>query len=137
VPAEKFRNARIVLLKITHIPIVCAIWVFESAHDQVKGGAPTFSYINPSTQLSSDSSTPAKKQRPFLINRTHKKASSQHFEDNTSHDELVILGPQIYTIKGRKEDKGKHVVVDQSGLEEKVADLSSKVEELTALIMAQ
>ena len=74
IAAEKLRRTRIMLLKITHLPIVGIIWVFERAHEKIRGGASGFSsigHIGPgSTQLTQDSRIPSKKPRPFLSDRT-------------------------------------------------------------------
>lgn len=49
VSAEKLRNVRIALLKVTHMPIVGAIWMFEQAQDRVSGSAPSFSSLGPAS----------------------------------------------------------------------------------------
>ena len=140
-PGDKLRNARIMLLKVTHIPIVATIWLWEAAHAQVNGGASAFSSIGPgTTQLRIDSTTgTAKKQRPFLSNRTNTKTSSQHFvemptpQEDGSHSPT----PQDSTVRSRKESGGKTVIVDNTDLEQRVGDLSAKIAELMALMMAQ
>lgn len=128
-PSAKLRKARIMLLKITHIPIVGAIWLFESAQEQMGGGVNRFSSIGPSME-DTNQYEPTKKQRPFLSNRTDTKTSSQHFPE----DGLQIPGP--CAVKGKREIKGEAVMVDNAGLEARVADLTTKIAELTALMMA-
>jgi hypothetical protein len=49
VASDKLRNARIVLLKVTHIPIVGAIWLFEKAQDKVSGNGNVFSSMGPAS----------------------------------------------------------------------------------------
>jgi hypothetical protein len=141
VPAEKLRNTRIMLLKVTHLPIVGAIWLFESIHERV-GGASTWSSIGPSSaSMTIDSTTGTKKQRPFLSNRTNSKVASMHFPDTPGEDGGSDDREHM-VVKGKKEgktsnDKGGVVMVNNLELEDKVADLSAKIAELTALIMAQ
>jgi len=78
---------------------------------------------------------PAKKQRPFLSDRANSKTHSGQF---TEFDAPDSPGPHSYHISGKKVNgKGEVVVVDNTELEAKVADLSLKIAELTALIMAQ
>ncbi len=45
--ADKLRRTRIMVLKATHLPIVGAIWVFERLHEEIRGGAHSFSSIGP------------------------------------------------------------------------------------------
>ena len=137
ISAEKLRQTRITLLKITHLPIVGIIWLFEKANEQLNGGGSTFSSMGPgSTQLTQDSiSSSAKKQRPFLSNRTATK-TSQHFVEVPNGDGSQSPQPQNYTIKGKKEAHAT-VAVNNTDLERQVRDLSIQISELTALIMAQ
>ncbi|TAQ91658.1 hypothetical protein B7494_g111 [Chlorociboria aeruginascens] len=138
ISAEKLRSARILLLKITHTPFIAAIWLFESAQDQI-GGESTFSYIGPSAGItkSSTSGTMSKKQRPFLSTRIDTKRSSRHFNEIPDRDGSESPSPQSYSLESKKIRDGKTVLVDNAGLEEKIADLSNKIAELTALFMAQ
>ena len=140
-PAEKLRNARIILLKITHSPIVAAIWLWESAHAQVNGGALAFSSIGPGqNQSRTDSSIgTSKKQRPFLSNRTNLKVSSQHFPELPTAQEDGSHSPtrQDSASESRKEGCGRTIIAENSDLEQKVGDLSAKIAELMALLNAQ
>jgi hypothetical protein len=78
---------------------------------------------------------PTKKQRPFLFDRAHSKTHSGHF---TEFDGPDSPGSQSYNVKNKKENgKVEVVVVDNRDLEAKVEELSLKIAELTALIMAQ
>ncbi|TVY93623.1 Calcium channel [Lachnellula willkommii] len=139
-PASHLRQSRIILLKITHAPIVACIWLFERMHEHVnKSGADAFSSIDPqptSTLLKdTPSSTKAKKQKPFLS-----KA-----QDSDNRNSLAVLdgaaSPGEEYVRGKKE--GRESLVRERVLEDRVADLSSKIEDmgtkieqLTALIMA-
>jgi hypothetical protein len=78
---------------------------------------------------------PGKQQRPFLSDRANSKTHSGQFTEFSGPDSP---GLQSYHITSKKENgKGDVVVVDNTDLEAKVADLSLKIAELTALIMAQ
>lgn len=125
------------LLKITHWPIVVIIWVFETIHSKVKGDTPLFSTLGPSgmNTLPLDGATSPRRQKPFLSNRA--KTYSQHFPEIPSDDGAHSPGPQYFAIKSKKEGRLETVVVDNPALEQKVEDLSAKIAELTALIMAQ
>jgi hypothetical protein len=128
-----------VVLKITHIPIVAIIWLFESLHHQVNGGPLAFSSFNPSaTNLTLNTSNAAKKQkqRPFLSKSNHTKTGSIHFPDILADDGSHSPGPQDYIVTGRKEVNTPQVV-NNTLLEKKVDDLQAKIEELTALILSQ
>jgi len=136
VPADKLRNARIVLLKITHIPIVGAIWLFEKAQDRVTGSGNAFSSIGPSTsQTEFSTQTSAgnpKKQIPFLSKSNTNRSS---FHDGPVGDGSHTPSPQ--TPRASRQSKIDTVVVGSSDLERKVDDLTAKIAELTALIMTQ
>ncbi|PBP17410.1 receptor-activated Ca2+-permeable cation channel [Diplocarpon rosae] len=138
--ADDLRRARIVTLKITHSPIVAAIWVFEKAHEKVKGGASAFSTIGPGlNRLESLSGSSAKTQRPFLTNRKSGKRGSQHFPiPDTPNTEDGARSPKEENGNARGKKEGEQVVVvSNAQLENQVRDLSVKIAELTALIMAQ
>ncbi|KAL3420020.1 ion transporter [Phlyctema vagabunda] len=142
VRSEDLRNARIILLRITHAPIVAAIFLFERAQEKVGLGAKTFSSIGPGTarlavHTDSEGNTTAKKQKPFLTNRAQPKPASRG---------EGALSPGEACFSRTKSHDGKEVVaaVDNSAMEEKVnelsrevKDLSQTIKELTALLMAQ
>lgn len=98
-----------------------------------------FSSIGPNTtttqltlQLdgSSRSILTPKKQRPFLSQRSQANTNSQHFADFPSPS-------QQQTTKAREVSQGIIISNSNEALENKVDDLSAKIAELTALIMAQ
>jgi len=140
IAAEKLRRTRIMLLKITHLPIVGTIWVFERAHEKIRGGASGFSsigHVGPgSTQLTQDSRIPSKKPRPFLSDRTNSKRTSQQFSEVPNEDGANSPGPHSYKVRSKK-DPDATIVVNNTDLENQVKELSVKIAELTALIMAQ
>jgi hypothetical protein len=100
------------------------------------GTARAFPSMGPGTGNGTDSILPpAKKQRPFLSDRANSKTHSGQFAEFDGPDSP---GPQSYHVRSKKENgKGETVVVDNTNLEAKVAELSLKIAELTALIMAQ
>lgn len=140
VPADKLRTTRIFLLKATHLPIIGAIWVFETAYEKLKGHTPMFSTMGPiSEQLTRESTISTKKPRPFLSNRASANTASQHFPEFRNNDGPACCDPFDDSVKSKKEGE-RAVVLDNpelNGLKAQVDDLSSKIAELTALIMAQ
>lgn len=74
---------------------------------------------------------------PFLSNRANNKTHSQHFPELPDDDGVHSPGPQNFVVRSKKEGRMESVVVDNPALEQKVEDLSAKIAELTALIMAQ
>jgi hypothetical protein len=100
------------------------------------GTARPFPSMGPGTGKGTESILPpAKKQRPFLSDRANSKTHSGQF---TEFDGPGSPGPGNYHVKSKKENgKADVVVVDNTDLEAKVAELSVKIAELTALIMAQ
>ncbi|KAF8855335.1 hypothetical protein BDZ45DRAFT_805084 [Acephala macrosclerotiorum] len=145
VPADQLRTTRIFLLKATHLPIIGAIWLFEAAHDKVRGQAPIFSMGPGSEQLTRESTIARKKPRPFLSNRASANTASQHFPDPRHNDNPAPCcdDPFDEAPRSSKESRkggGPSVTLDNpelDGLKTQVEDLSLKIAELTALIMAQ
>jgi hypothetical protein len=134
--SEQLRNTRIILLKVTHSPIVGAIWLFEAASDNFQGTARLFPSMGPGAGKFTGSILPsAKRQRPFLSDRANSKTHSGHFTELYTPDSP---GPQSQAIRSKKDNgKAEMVVVDNTSLEAKVAELSLKITELTSLIIAQ
>jgi len=120
VPSENLRSMRIVLLKITHTPIVAAIWLYETIHEQFHGNSQTFSTVGPSETKTS------KAQKGFMANRPPMPSPS-----------LPAEGQSPFAVNGRKRGQENIRTGDQAALEAKVDDLSAKIAELTALLMAQ
>lgn len=88
-------------------------------------------------QITAETDAPAKKQRPFLSNRTNSKTISGSFAGFNVENGASSASPKL-VLEGNKENgHNEVVVVSNSDLEKKVADLSAKIAELTALIMAQ
>jgi hypothetical protein len=121
------------------------IWLFETVHTKLNGESPLFSNLGPSGAMTipldgtmdgaSERTTSPRRQKPFLSNRV--KTLSQHFPEIANADGAQSPGPQNFVVKSKKEGKSETVVVDNPALEQKVEDLSAKIAELTALIMAQ
>ena len=76
--------------------------------------------------------SPAKKQRPFLTDRANSKTHSGTFIE---FEPPANPGPHTYIPRSKKENGV--MVGDNTALEAKVAELSDKLDILTALIMAQ
>ena len=124
VSSENLRSIRIILLKTTHAPIVGAIWLYEKLQDHINGANHTFGGIGLGTKNT------RKVQRPFLVKRNSVQTASQRYSKTPRRDS----GSEAGFLKAIKAATGKG---GQENLERKVEDLSSKIEELTALIMAQ
>jgi hypothetical protein len=124
VSSESLRSIRILLLKVTHTPIVGAIWLYEKFEDHINGTNHTFGVIGPGNTNSK------KVQRPFLVDRNSLRSLPQRYSKTPIPDS----GGEAGFLKTFKAVDGKS---DQEDLERKVQDLSAKIEELTALIMAQ
>lgn len=137
VPAEKLRHVRILLLKVTHLPIVGMIWLFEAGHSQVKGTSTTFAststyILGPPTSKQTDSSR------------------SQYVPKIASQQSHVIPEQVVQSESTRQAPTGKNKKAEKTAsasdpdLEDQVKelscqvkDLSSKIAGLTAIIMAQ
>jgi len=106
-------------------------------HERVnKSGAEAFSSTDPQsagTLLKNNSSSTAKlkKQKPFLskAQNSDNRDSVAAFDGAPSPEHA-----QEEYIRGKKE--GREILARERVLEDKVADLSAKIEELTALIIA-
>jgi hypothetical protein len=125
------------LLKVTHLPFVGAIWVFESLHEQLNGGASKFSSIGPGyNHPTNDPAMPFKRQRPFLHNRTTAEIGARYSMEIPNDENPVAPSPQNSAAKV-KNDSDPVVVVSNIELENQVRELTAKITELTALFMAQ
>lgn len=109
-------------------------------HPIIYGDIQLFSATGPAVAdtLAVDGATsPAtpRRQKPFLSNRANNKTYSQYLPELINNDDAHNPGPQNSVAK--KEDKLQTVVVDNRALEQRVENLSVKIAQLTALIMAQ
>lgn len=135
VSAEKLRHIRIVLLKITHTPIVGVIFLYESIITRVYGGSrPAFSTLG--YQNGSMSNT-SKAQKVLLSGGDGAGDSNEapttplgkfKRRDVTRHD-----SGQFEIVK--KKDEREDARIQE--LEKKVDMLVEKITELSALLMAQ
>jgi hypothetical protein len=127
----------VTLLKVTHIPIVAIIWIFEAILGKIQGDAPLFSTLGPSGGIPShlDGAASPRRQKPFLSNRA--KKPSEHSPETPSGNEAHSPGLQKSVVRSKKETNVEELIVDKSALEQRVENLSDKIAELTALIMAQ
>jgi hypothetical protein len=130
VSAEKLRNIRILLLKATHAPMVGAILVYESIIHRLHGSKSnsTFAAIGP------EATNTQKAQRPLLNSWASVQSATKVVNRNHRPDSGVS---EAGFIKNLRTAAGNSAFSAQTNLEMKVEDLSSKIEELTALIMAQ
>lgn len=129
VSSQRIRHWRIVLLKTTHAPIVGLIWLWESIHHQLRGHATTFTSVSP---RSAEVVARAGKSRPFLLDRSNTKTASRDFHETSESERIIPKGKENGKVRTPIDDDG-----DGQGLEAKVEELGRKIEELTALIMAQ
>jgi len=129
------------LLKITHLPIVGAIWIFESASDSVRGSVPEFSSIGPEfnsepiepTNGSRPSQSSSKRrQKPFL-SKSSARPSSNNLHNSPVADDSHKQSAETPELKNDNWTGGDR----NEGLERKVDNLTAKIAELTALVMAQ
>jgi hypothetical protein len=111
-------------LKTTHTPIVGAIWLYEKLQDHISGANHSFGIVGPG-----EANTP-KVQRPVHFDRNSRQPASQRYSKTPRPDSSSETG----FLKAFRATTGKS---GQEDLERKVEDLASKIEELTALILAQ
>jgi hypothetical protein len=131
--------ARIFVLKVTHLPIVAAVWFFEIAHEQIRESN-TFSSIQPTHHVLGPSPVP--KVQPAHSNHGP-SSSSQHQPTAPKGDDVPSPSKEVDTGKVKK-GVDSTVVLSNIILEDQVKELSgqvknlsAKIAELTALIMAQ
>lgn len=143
ISSDGLRRERVLLLKITHMPIVAIIWVWEAFHTRIYGDTPLFSAVSPvgDNDLPVDGATSPvagpRRQKPFLSNRANNRMYSQHLPELIHDDDTHSPNPQSSVDQKKKDGEAERVVVDKNVLEQRVEDLSAKIAELTALIMAQ
>jgi len=130
VPAEQLRRTRIVLLKITHAPLVVAIWSFENVMDYFKRGR-----RNGVFSLGASASSMSLKTSFFRASRSYPQtlvpgslnqatlvgaARASRFATNISHHPPVEVSNEC-----------------RDHIESLVMKLCSQVEQLTALVAGQ
>ena len=132
---KNIRRIRIIVLKATHSPMMAAIWVYEYLHDRIYGAHHMFMTVPPRGNTYSK-----KAQRPAIIGWTTAMSVS-HDLPKTPRPDSSEMRPEpgksgVNMVKGWMESAVKGGKQEQEELEKKVDDLSTKIEELTALIMA-
>ncbi|KAF4630386.1 hypothetical protein G7Y89_g7750 [Cudoniella acicularis] len=145
-PSLKLRKTRILILKITHIPIVSCIWLYEHIPGRIKeSGEDIFSSDLPeTTQILIDSTRAQwaknRNQQAYFSGAVSKKNSSTPSK-RPSH---VLVSGDVPTNPGISREstltancaKDLSAVKDREReLEDKVANLSVQIAQLTALIM--
>ncbi|CAG8954653.1 hypothetical protein HYFRA_00004574 [Hymenoscyphus fraxineus] len=148
-PARSLRRARILVLKLSHLPIVYFIWVLEHLPwRKYKSGEDLFSSELPETTRILIESIKAKEAKAKAnrgplsyfhdqdISRVHSDnfhgTSPSPGKDNSSS--LLSARDRSFRSKQHVEDLSL-VKEREKELEEKVADLSVQIAKLTALIM--
>lgn len=153
VSSETLRAARIMLLKVTHTPIVGLIWLIEIFNHETQNGGKYVSSSSASSTIGprpTSGGPPGKKpQRPFLVDRCSTiKRSSEVFlgspQDSGFVDDVESpvkeAGSASSKVWGRKEGvRGSESEMreGQKSLEKKVDELTARVAELTSLMLAQ
>lgn len=120
---ETIRGWRIALLKATHIPFVFMIWTYESFSEWYFGApTTTFRKIGPSSEATPKAAQGVR-QPPFLSARA--RVNTHRY-----------TGPTTPIQRSSKSDLDGSDN-ENPALAQKVDDLSKKIEELTAMIIAQ
>ncbi|KAI4239217.1 MAG: hypothetical protein LQ349_000527 [Xanthoria aureola] len=124
VPAEQLRNARIVVLKATHMPYVVAIWLYESA---------TRYYSRKRDEWQSKAGAHKRPLLPSHISLSH-KATQYLAVHNRSEVSLMAKAPRSSHGQGAKEGDNladmKNVLDKLSTQEEMIKKLSRQLDEL-------
>jgi hypothetical protein len=124
--SDNLRGVRIVLLKTTHAPIVGAIMLYEKLHNRIYGTHHTFA-----GQIGPGAANTRRIPRPVLGNRDSMhgvpppRTNTKPRPESASEPGLMKVWKAAVGTNG------------QEDLQRKVDDLSAKIEELTALLMAQ
>jgi hypothetical protein len=103
-------------------------------------GASAFSSIGPGAPhltINAGQIISSRKQRPFLSNRDNGKTSSGHFTDLPPNEDRLNSPDPRRCDQGTNGSDERIVYVKDTHLEEEVRELSVKIAELTALMMAQ
>jgi hypothetical protein len=154
---NKFRAARILLLKATHLPIVAAIQLYEyirakvgekntgfagTRHSTIAGGTATVANVTPKRTTAPALSRPALRAhasstyspgqataREAAIGRSHSETSATNLRRARTAPEAIMDS----TEQVEEEDSGMDAPTD---VEVRIAELSSKIDKLTDLVLA-
>ncbi|KAH8808846.1 hypothetical protein F5884DRAFT_858365 [Xylogone sp. PMI_703] len=144
ISSERIRVSRIFLLKVTHLPIVVTIYLFERLQEQWTGHRRSeFSPLGPYAEGSSNNKVGSRRSRPFLLDRSsNPRVMSQYLGDISG--ESASARRHVTDVWSTEDHlpspaSGRKVVgtSEHVDLEAKIDDLSAKIAELTALVMAQ
>ncbi|KAH8651620.1 hypothetical protein BGZ60DRAFT_520195 [Tricladium varicosporioides] len=147
-PSLRLRKSKILILKISHLPIVGFIWVYEHLPGREKqSGEELFSSDLPETTRilvnSRKVDWPRKKSEPAYFPGAISKRTSSSFkipsispsdrlvDPGFSRESTLVIDPA----KGKCAKDISMVKEREKELERKVAELSVQIAELTALIM--
>jgi hypothetical protein len=135
VSSENLRSIRILLLKATHTPIVGAIYIYERFHDRIYGTHHTFGVIGPAT------GNTRRVQRPFLSNRGSVQFTTPQIQRRLRRDSTKDSGKDSGSEQGLtkvwKTTVGQSASEEREDIQKRVDGLSTKIDELMALLMAQ
>jgi len=131
---NKFRGARIVLLKATHLPIVLVIQMYEALKGKLANTDEFAGFKGPRRQNTMTLGSPAKSQaRPRLAGR-HSAASIRHGSRPVSASELA---PRLVQSRGRYSHQSQEdtEMDPPSNIEVQISELSSKIDKLTEIVL--
>jgi hypothetical protein len=117
-PSERLRSARIVLLKVTHLPFVAAIWCYEQLADAHRRDPRVMSLSGPQTPL------PSKKSLRLAVNTPRLLLADSQATPNSPGNMQQASRP--HTRVGPTEP--------DSQLKTLVLKLTRQVEQLTELV---
>jgi len=123
-PAETLRRARIVLLKITHLPFVAIIWAYESSRRYMAQRV----HSPPATTMSFSPDRPLSTGRTSLSRNVSLHPSRLPALNNTS-----LVAPSSPSTQRQSKGHGKSPA-PASGTADPIADLMSLVEKLNAQV---
>lgn len=144
---NKFRKARILLLKATHLPIVAAIEFYEWLHGTAGKGTQYTGFRGP-RHATIASPNPARRHHPHQQQQRHTQPSSLR-ADLSSSSTLTLPRPpppqatastsstlaMLATEPSASSSSARHHEPSPE-VEDRIADLSAKIDRLTDLVVA-
>lgn len=118
---DKFRAGRILLLKVTHVPIVGAIQLYEYIRGKVQAEDAGFKGPQEAKER--------RNRRPEILRARPSSGYNSHRQGLTSPRSLGMLRPDS---AGRREDD----LEAPSDAEVHIAELSRKIDQLTQVVLA-
>ena len=134
---DKFRQARIILLKATHAPIVAAIYVYELLSVKLSRGGTRFRGASSSRQNSMakrpSKPPPDRPQSSGYHHRPRMASPSHHQPTNAPAAGGAAATVERESRERRPEDDTSDPPTD---VQVQIAELTAKVDRLTALVVA-